>query len=436
MAVPVLHDHPRVRRLRNEAAAIIAEQDAILTEADSAGELTEDLKKKYQALEVRSAAVAEHLQAAESVAARLRGVKIVPDDNQAAEGEAAEEGEKEFRSFGQFLSAVATAQRTGIYDERLRRAASGMNEGTLSEGGALVNQETATELADRLYNTGEILSRVRRRPIGENANGVKIALPMETSRATGTRYAGAVCYWAGEGTAPTLSDLKTRTIEMGLKKLIAAVPVTDELLADAVALEAFVVDAFEEAMRFEAENAIINGTGAGQPAGILTSPALVTVAKESGPQTADTIVFANTTKMFARLHPGSMQSAVWLINQAVLPQLLAMTVGGTAAVPAYLPPAGASATPYGTLWGRPVIAVEYAAGLGDVGDILLVDLNQYLWIDKGPVQRATSMHVKFLEDEMVFRFTWRVNGQTRWNSAVTPFKGSDTVSPFVALEAR
>jgi HK97 family phage major capsid protein len=86
--------------------------------------------------------------------------------------------------------------------------------------------------------------------------------------------------------------------------------------------------------------------------------------------------------------------------------------------------------------GRPVIPVEYCATLGTAGDIVLVDLEQYLMIDKGKVEGASSIHVRFLYDEMTFRFVYRVDGQPIWHAALTPFKGTNTLSPFIALETR
>jgi HK97 family phage major capsid protein len=83
-----------------------------------------------------------------------------------------------------------------------------------------------------------------------------------------------------------------------------------------------------------------------------------------------------------------------------------------------------------------VIATEYNATLGTVGDIMLVDLSQYTIVDKGGVQMATSLHVAFDTDEMRFRITYRVDGKPMWHSALTPFKGSATKSPFVTLATR
>ena len=54
-----------------------------------------------------------------------------------------------------------------------------------------------------------------------------------------------------------------------------------------------------EEFGFKIDDAILRGTGAGQPLGILKSGALVTVAKESG-QT-DKITVENLVKMWSRL---------------------------------------------------------------------------------------------------------------------------------------
>ena len=64
---------------------------------------------------------------------------------------------------------------------------------------------------------------------------------------------------------------------------------------------------------------------------------------------------------------------------------------------------------------------------------MLVDLSQYVLADKGTPTQASSMHVKFVEDEMTFRITYRVDGAPLWNAALTPAQGSNTQSPYVVL---
>jgi HK97 family phage major capsid protein len=102
----------------------------------------------------------------------------------------------------------------------------------------------------------------------------------------------------------------------------------------------------------------------------------------------------------------------------------------------FLPAGGLNAAPYSSLFGRPIVPIEYASTLGTPGDITLADFSQYVLADKRGMQAATSLHVRFLTDEMTFRFTYRVDGQPLWHTALTPFKGANTKSPFVALAAR
>jgi len=172
------------------------------------------------------------------------------------------------------------------------------------------------------------------------------------------------------------------------------------------------------------------------PLGILKSPALITVPKTAS-QTADTVTFNNVLDMWSRCRARNRINAAWYINQEIEPQLSKMSFTiGTEGVPVYLPAGGASVTGYSTLFGRPVIPIEQAAALGDLGDIMLLDLNEYLLIDKGGINAASSIHVRFLYDESVFRFIYRVDGQPKRKKPLTPYKGASTLSPFIVLAER
>lgn len=355
-------------------------------------------------------------------------------------------------SFGEYLKDVVAAARQPHAPTPLRlaahqkrnmeivrrdiRAATGLNEALPAEGGFLVGTDFAQVLITRLYDNSVIAQRCERMGISGGSNSMKMNGMDETSRANGSRWGGVRGYWVEEGGALSPSRPKFRQIELIVKKLTALVYPTDELIQDAAALESFVSRAVAGEFDFLLQDAIINGNG-GKPLGILNSPCLVTVDKETGQQAA-TVVFKNISKMWARCYAPSRVNAVWLINQEVEPQLdeLALPVG-TGGVPAYLPPGGLSEAPYGRLKNRPVIPIEQAAALGTVGDIMLCDFSQYQLIDKGGVQAASSMHVAFLTDEMVFRFIYRVDGQPLWHATLTPFKGTaSTLSPFVALATR
>jgi HK97 family phage major capsid protein len=344
------------------------------------------------------------------------------------------EAERPFRSLGEQLAAVYQAARAPHSIDRRLLALTGAGESGTSGEGFLVQQEFSNEIMARVYNSGQLTSRVNRRSLGANANGIKVNMLKETSRANGSRWGGVRTYWGAEGGTLAGSKPAYRRFALDLEKLMGLYVPTDELLQDVTALEGEVGDLFTAEITFTVEDAITNGDGAGKPLGYMRSAAKVTVAKEGG-QAADTIVYDNLLKMWARMWGPSRANAVWLYNQNAEPQLhkLALPVG-TAALPAQFIQFGQD----GSLraFGRPMIPVEYNSTVGDEGDLALVDLSQYRWIDKGGVQTASSIHVYFTTDEMAYRFIYRCNGAPVWEAPLTPFKGTDTLSPIVTLAER
>lgn len=110
---------------------------------------------------------------------------------------------------------------------------------------------------------------------------------------------------------------------------------------------------------------------------------------------------------------------------------------GTGGVPLFMAGGSIPNQPENRLLGLPLVELEQCSALGDLGDLILADLgNGYILADKGDVQADVSIHVRFIWDESVFRFVYRVDGQPVLASAITPYKGNDTQSHFIALEAR
>ena len=353
---------------------------------------------------------------------------------------AAQPKQQPFASFGEQLMAIhAASNKNNSVDARLlevNAAASGAASSVDSDGGYLIQSDFAAEILQKAYEQGQILSRTRQIEISSPSNRLVMNAVDETSRVNGSRHGGVQVYWEDEAGTPTATKPKFRKMDIKLQKLMGLGYATEELLQDASALNSIMANAFASEVTFKQEDAIIRGTGAGQSLGILNSNALVSVAKETG-QGADTLVAENIIKMYARMYAPSLGNAVWLANQAIMPQLMQMGLNvGTGGQLVYTPPAGLSQAPYGSLLGRPVLFVEHASALGDAGDLLFVDLSQYLVINKGGLRADQSMHVKFDTDEMAFRFVLRTNGQPMWEQALTPYKGADTLSPFVALAAR
>ncbi len=318
---------------------------------------------------------------------------------------------------------------------REQRAIQGQSEQVPADGGWLLPAEPAAGIQQNIWSQGQLLSRCTRQQLGGNTmliNRVK-----ENSRADGYRYGEVRAYWEAEGDSTTASKMKFEQQTLGLNKLMSVVPATDELLADVVQLESLIQNTVPLELTFRAEDGIIRGTGAGQMLGILESGCLISVDKESG-QDADTVVTENILNMY-RSRFGS--DWAWFYNQELEDQLELLTIAvGTGGELArlFVPPQNPGAE--ATIKGRPAYAVEQCSGAGDVGDIILADLSQYVIGEKtGGIQTASSIHVYFLTDQSVFRFVWRLNGRPVMDTKITPYKRTDSnfyLSPFEAIAAR
>jgi len=99
-------------------------------------------------------------------------------------------------------------------------------------------------------------------------------------------------YWLSDAAEKQDSKPKFRQIGLSLNKLVGLCYATDEVLQDANALEITILLEFVEEIAFQIDDAIINGSGAGQRLGVINSSATVTAIKETG-QAASTVVFVN-----------------------------------------------------------------------------------------------------------------------------------------------
>jgi HK97 family phage major capsid protein len=337
-----------------------------------------------------------------------------------------------FKSYGDFLQCVHSSAVNNITDERLLIGAATPStygsEGVGADGGFLVPTEFSSEIFSNSLEGDALLPLTDNINIGSNS----MVFPADETTPWGSN--GIRAYWDGEAAAATETKpvLKSNTLRMN--KLVALVPVTDELLSDGNAVASYLTNKTAESIRWKSNDAIINGTGAGMPEGITNSGAIISQAKE-GSQTADTINKENVAKMLGRLPASSMGRAVWLINNDAYNQLITMNSGNELI---WMPPSsGMVGAPAGTLLGRPVIVSQSCQTLGDLNDIILADFGSYRTITKaGGVETATSMHLYFDSNATAFRATFRMDGQSSVSGAYSPANGSSTLSPFVALAAR
>lgn len=305
------------------------------------------------------------------------------------------------------------------------------NEGAGADGGFLIPPGFSSNIFMLALTDGSLLPYCDDMTIDGNS----MAIPKDETTPWGTN--GIRAFWQGEALAGTQNKPVLGMMDLRLKKLLALVPISDELSMDTSALDSYLPKKIGMSIQWKMNDAILFGAGAGLPQGALVSGAVVTQAKDSGQATA-TLSALNLANMISRLPPGSFPNAIWIINNAVLPALFTMTLGN---FPIYMP-AGANVggiqnSPYGMLLGRPIMVSQHAKAFSSQGDVILVDLSYYQAITKAQgMNSQTSMHLYFDADAVAFRTTFRMDGQSKIAAAISPANGSTTLSPFVQLAAR
>lgn len=388
-------------------------------------------KADPQEPEVRSAGAQEVPAAQPQARAARPRIQVLED-----------RGKWGWKHFGEFAGAVAAASARNAYvDPRLVANAPTTlsQEGVGQDGGFAVPPDFRTAIWQKIAGEASLFARTDQNPISGN----QLVIPADETAPWDTS-GGIQVYFESEGSQLQQSKIALQEKTIRLNKLTALVPVTEELLEDAPGLDAYLRRKVGEKFDFKLNLKLVQGTGSGEPLGILNSDSIVSVAKETS-QAADTVVAENILKMWSRLYAPCRTNAVWLINQDVEPQLWSMSikiknVAGTenvGGVPVYMPPGGLSASPYATLMNRPVVPTQACETLGDKGDIILVDLSQYLTVYKtGGIKSDVSMHLWFDYDVLAYRFILRIAGQPWWKTAISPRDGNNTLSWAVTLDER
>lgn len=349
-----------------------------------------------------------------------------------------------FRHAGEFFAlvrhaATAEASKAARAAERLRNAALTTygNENVGTDGGYAVPPEFRDEILRKVTAEDSLLSRTEQ----FMTNGHSVSFPKDETAPWSS--AGVQAFWDGEAAVLTQRKPVLESTTVRLHKITCLVPMTDELIEDGPALASYLPTKAGEVIDAKVTDAIINGTGVGQPLGILNSPCLVTQAAEPS-QIAGTIHGLNVIKMWARMPARWRSTAVWLAHPDVEPELLkaGLQVGPAAAGTAtggsllYVPN-GISGEPTDFLLGRPLVFAQSAKAPGTAGDLVFASLSNYWTFQRAPgLKSEASIHLWFDQGVTAFRFTLRIGGQPAYSAPIVDRNGSTTRGPFVALAAR
>lgn len=294
-----------ITEMREKRNKLVGMMDTFLdTHSTDKGTLSAEDDKTYKDMETEIAQLTDsihRMERREEIEAELSKPTSKPITGKPMKADG-DKAAKAGRASDEYKKALLQAMRTNF-----RQISNVLQEGIDPQGGYLVPDEYDKRLIDILTEENVM------RTLGTNIttsgeHKINIAA---------TKPAAA---WIEEGGTLTFGDATFDQIILDAHKLHVAIKVTEELLYDnAFNLENYILTQFGKALSNAEEDAFINGTGVGQPLGILaeTGGAQVGVTTASSTKvTADEII-----NLVYSLKRPYRKNAVFLANDVCVAEL-------------------------------------------------------------------------------------------------------------------
>ncbi len=288
--------------MRDKRTKLLATMDGFLnTHRDSKGVLSAEDDATYTGMEKELAALTneiKRMERREAIDAELAKPVSTPITGKPMNG-TGEDKPKTGRASDAYKVAVMDAIRSNF-----RKISNDLSAGVDSHGGYLVPEEYDSRLIDVLNE--ECIMR-------------KLGTPITTSgehkiNIAATKPAAA---WIEEGGQLSFGDATFDQIILDAHKLHVAIRVTEELLYDnAFKLENYIITQFGKALANAEEDAFLNGTGVGQPLGLLSADGGAEIGVTTA--AADDITYDELVDLVYSLKRPYRKSAAFLTNDQTI----------------------------------------------------------------------------------------------------------------------
>lgn len=304
--------------------------------------------------------------------------------------------------FADFLCCVTAA---GSVDPRKRMAGASRLEKVYavtktalgeSQGGTVGGYLVPQDLSMDLWQTVAEQATFRGKALVVPTDAPQITLPLPDA-VTATGVSGVPGYFGGvqmtfaeEQTSLAETEPKLRAVTLKPWLLSGYAVASNPLVQDG-GIEVALARLFGDAVAYFEDYYFINGTGVGQPLGVLTAAGLKVTRNAS-----NLFKPVDAAGMVADLLPASVGRATWLISPTALAQLVQFT--------GWIPNGPMM------LHGMEVSSSSKVPALGTLGDVTLTDPCLYVIAERAGLVIEASEHVNFLKNQMTYRVAERIDG--------------------------
>jgi len=299
----------------------------------------------------------------------------------------------------------------------LRKSPSGINELSDSQGGYCVSTELSEAITQDMIYASPLVSSVK---IAPASGGV-----VQLHRLIDENGYRAGVYWVGEGDQKTPDYPRFSGRVSRLHKLVALIPVTEEILNDNERMvyeytRGYLVEHYTRAL----ESAIVSGNGNYTIHGIANTGSQSTVTV-----TTPNPLTANALRLYVDSLSPTAKNAAWFVSKTRYGEILDLIASGALPVAVCNYEAGAL-----WLYGRRVYEL---GSLASPVDIILGDFSHYLLAVRGlqsdRMESAIKIEVglKYQTDEKLLRCVIRMQGDATTITTKLPDDPARVVGSFV-----
>ena len=336
--------------------------------------------------------------------------------------------------FDEMIAEVRAAGNGMGIPDRLKKMHTGEMERrdlttlTGQDGGFWMRPQFSSQLLQIPPNQQWLSSLVRMAPRTDPPNAEFTFNAFDQSGSKGI-YGGVAVYSNKELAAQTKTNTpKIMRVSFKPEKIGAYWLIDEESQANAPQMGSMMQPLVQGAILSYRDDKIQTGTGAGQFKGFASSPAMITVARN----TADEVNYIDIVNMISRIMSNGAGRFVWVCQRVtMLPQLMTLTNGAGQLIWADNARDG---VPNPTLAGIPIFFNEISPTMGTQGDLRLVNLDYYMIKPgMGATLKSDNTYANFLVGNETLRITYYEDGKPWITSPLTLRDGTNTVSPFIEL---